>query len=894
MSLDPGFRIGAYEIVSAIGVGGMGEVYRARDTRLQRDVAVKVLTAGATADADRLMRFEQEARATAALNHPNIVVVYDVGSHEGQPFLVSELLEGQTLRAVLAPGPLPIRKALDYTVQIATGLAAAHDKGIVHRDLKPDNVFITADGRAKILDFGIAKLLASPHDIETRATAAAAHTDAGIVLGTQGYMSPEQIRGGAVDHRADIFALGAILFEMLSGTRPFAAATSADAMSAVLSRDPAELVTPDGTTPPALDRLIRRCLEKAPEQRFQSARDLAFALEAITLGTGRATSRRHTDAVPAPTTTAWRERAAWLLLAAGPRRRGCLPRDPARTRRAATADAGALHAGAPFQKRDCRHRRRERLARWDIDCRAGFAWRSGPREHAAQAIGRRRFHRDPGHCRRPIRDLVSRRPIDRVCRRPGIEKNRSRRHGITAPGADARQPDCQLDCDECGRRLCPGLQWRAVAYLPRERKQRRTVAGARLGEWRSRARRRRLSSRRPPLRLPVGAIGTGLAWCHAPAARSIPARFSDLPEFEDRIMWAGDGHVIFRRGASLLAQAITYAPFALHGAPVPLADDATTSAVVRLSVVSASAGTLAFRTDQPMPQQFTWVGRDGRTIAPIGPPGQYPTFDLSDDGSRLVVSQDDAGAQNIWTIDTAKGTMNRVTVGAVRDVDPRLSPDGRTVIFGSFRDPVRSPYKATISGQEPERLFGFKGRMFALDDWSRNGAWLLYHDSSVPAIQAARFDQPAAEPVTVATGLAGIAGSGTDVARRQMDFVSSGRVRPRRGLRRAVSANRRQVAGLCRRRCAAVVAARRPRALLPCPRRHGDGRAHRARSAAFKAGDPIRLFRSSVKTISIDTEQYAVSPDGKRFLFAPFVDNAPTPSVTVLTNWQSLLTQKAQ
>ena len=301
--------------MSALGVGGMGEVYRARDTRLQRDVAVKVLAAGTTADADRLMRFEQEARATAALNHPNIVVVYDVGSHDGQPFLVSELLEGQTLRAVLAPGPLPIRKAIDYTGQIATGLAAAHDKGIVHRDLKPDNVFITSDGRAKILDFGIAKLLHSPTDVETRATAAGAHTDAGIVLGTSGYMSPEQIRGGAVDHRADIFALGAMLFEMLSGTRPFAAATGADAMSAVLSRDPAELVTPDGTTPPALDRLTRRCLEKAPEQRLQSARDLAFALEAITLGTGRAASRRHTDAVAAPAPPAWRERAAWLRAA---------------------------------------------------------------------------------------------------------------------------------------------------------------------------------------------------------------------------------------------------------------------------------------------------------------------------------------------------------------------------------------------------------------------------------------------------------------------------------------------------------------------------------------------------------------------------------------------------
>ena len=369
------------------------------------------------------------------------------------------------------------------------------------------------------------------------------------------------------------------------------------------------------------------------------------------------------------------------------------------------------------------------------------------------------------------------------------------------------------------------------------------------------------------------------------------SQVQDLPEFEDRIMWAGDGHVIFRRGAGLLAQAITYAPFALHGAPVSLAGDATTGAVVRLNVVSASATTVAFRTDQPMLQQFTWVGRDGRTITPIGPPGQYPTFDLSDDGSRLVVALDDAGAQNIWTIDTAKGTMNRVTAGAARDVDPRLSPDGRTVIFGSLRDPVRSPYNATISGQEPERPFAFQARLFALDDWSRNGAWLLYHDASASAIQAARLDQPAAEPVTVATGLAGV----LDQAQMSPDgkwisyhSLESGRGEvyvvpfPPNGDKWQVS-----VGG-----GAAVVAARGRELYLPGL--DGTVMAVTVTSrGSFKTGNPIALFRSSVKTISVETEQYAVSPDGKRFLFAPFVDAAPTPSVTVLTNWQSLLTPKA-
>ncbi len=328
-------------------------------------------------------------------------------------------------------------------------------------------------------------------------------------------MSPEQIRGGAVDHRADIFALGAILFEMLSGTRPFAAATSADAMSAVLSRDPAELVTPDGTTPPALDRLIRRCLEKAPEQRFQSARDLAFALEAITLGTGRAASRRHTDAVPAPATPAWRERAAWLLAAGLAAVAAFLALRPGPE--APPSATPARFTWSSLSRAGRRHRRRERLARRDIDCRAGFAWRSGPREHAAQAIGRCRFHRDPGHCRRPIRDLVSRRPIDRVCRQPGVEKNRSRRHGITAPGADARQPDCQLD----RRRMRQAtLFWASVA--------RRCISSARTEAasnrcWRS-TRRAGEVEHAGAVFLPDGRryvylsvrSEPAIAWCHAP------------------------------------------------------------------------------------------------------------------------------------------------------------------------------------------------------------------------------------------------------------------------------------------------------------------------------------------------------------------------------------------
>src|SRR2546425_2829945 len=283
MSLSAGTKLGPYEILSPLGAGGMGEVYRARDTRLGRDVAVKVLPSFFSADTDRLRRFEQEACAAGALNHPNILVVHDIGMHDGSPYVVSELLEGETLRRRMGGTALPQRKAIDYGLQVAHGLAAAHEKGIVHRDLKPENIFITNDGRVKILDFGLAKLTGagdtdqSQTDIPTRRV----DTDPGIIMGTVGYMSPEQLRGRRADHRSDIFSFGAILYEMLSGRRAFHGESTADTMSAILRQDPPELSGTNQNVNPALERVVQHCLEKNPEERFHSASDLAFAIQAL-------------------------------------------------------------------------------------------------------------------------------------------------------------------------------------------------------------------------------------------------------------------------------------------------------------------------------------------------------------------------------------------------------------------------------------------------------------------------------------------------------------------------------------------------------------------------------------------------------------------------------------
>jgi Tol biopolymer transport system component len=276
----------------------MGEVYRAKDTRLGRDVALKLLPEALAQDSDRLRRFEQEARAVAALNHPNILAIHDIGEQNGSRFLVSELLEGETLRAVLDRGPLLQRKAIEYGVQIAQGLSAAHDRDIIHRDLKPENIFATKDGRVKILDFGLAKLAQKPAQIGEGAMLTSSHTAAGVVMGTASYMAPEQVRGELADPRTDIFAFGAMLYEMLSGRRAFRRDTSAETMTAVLKDDPPDFSNISGTAiSSTCERIVRRCLEKNPEERFQSARDLSFALSALS-GTETSAAARAAAAVP--------------------------------------------------------------------------------------------------------------------------------------------------------------------------------------------------------------------------------------------------------------------------------------------------------------------------------------------------------------------------------------------------------------------------------------------------------------------------------------------------------------------------------------------------------------------------------------------------------------------
>ena len=312
MAIDIGTRLGPYIIEAPLGAGGMGEVYRAKDTKLDRDVAIKVLPSLFASDPDRLARFEREARAVAALSHPNILAIHDFerDPSSGITYAVMELLQGETLRQRLAAGALPLRKAVEYGVQIAQGLAGAHDKAIAHRDLKPENLFITRDDRVKILDFGLAKPLELGGAGATMADTSS--TAAGTIMGTVGYMAPEQVRAQPTDHRSDIFAFGSVLYEMLSGRQAFRGDSPADTISAILNTEPPELESVTGGIPPALDRIVRRCLEKRPELRFQSARDLAFALETLTSRTSGAVAAPHP---PAPASSRLPAALPWTVAA---------------------------------------------------------------------------------------------------------------------------------------------------------------------------------------------------------------------------------------------------------------------------------------------------------------------------------------------------------------------------------------------------------------------------------------------------------------------------------------------------------------------------------------------------------------------------------------------------
>ena len=719
----------------------MGEVYRARDPRLGRDVAIKILPASFSSDPERLRRFEQEARAAAALNHPNILAVYDIGQHDSAPYIVSELLEGETLRGRLTSGPIPVRKAVEFAVQIAHGLAAAHEKGIVHRDLKPENAFVTTDGRVKILDFGLAKLTQG----ELRGPAKAGHyvhggsvrlqadlsalpttppdTLPGVVLGTVGYMAPEQVRGLTADHRSDIFAFGAILYEMLSGQRAFQGATMADTMTAILKEDPPDLPVADRHIPSALGRSVDRCLEKDPNARFQSTRDLAFALEALS---------SHSDAsVASAPVRGLRERRVWRLasvvgliaaLAVGAVSAlgvSYLWRAPAEARAVrffvAAPESAGFHEAPTF------------LTLSPDGTRLVFVTRSGDRRLWVRSL-----------------DSLAAQPL------PGTENGSdpfwswdSRFVAFIANGklkkvAVAGGPPQTLG-DAAALRKGAWSRDEVILFSP-------TAAGplyqvsatggtpvpvTKLDQARQE------NAHLWPYFLPDGK--RFLYFARAATAESSGIYQAELGSSGVRLVvrassnvaYVSPGYLLFDRDGTLMAQRFNVDRAQTVGDAIPIAEnvdyDPSQGAA---SFAVSETGVLAYRTGAGQPtSRLNWFDRSGKQLGTLGQPGMYRNPRLSPDGSRVAVEMVDSSRnRDIWVIDVTRQVSTRFTFDAAIETTPIWSPDGRRI---AWRDAIRAYQKPSSGAGKEEPLPRTDIGNLVLDDWLPDGTGLLVHPGGI-------------------------------------------------------------------------------------------------------------------------------------------------------------------
>jgi Tol biopolymer transport system component len=868
MSLASGTRLGPYEILDALGAGGMGEVYRARDTRLGRDVAVKVLPTELSHDRDRLHRFEQEARLAGSLNHPGVLTVYDVGSHEGAPYLVTELLEGRSLREVLTPGPLPPRKAVEHAQQIAQGLAAAHAREIVHRDLKPDNIFVTKDGRVKILDFGLAKLT-HPLLQDAEGSEVSTKTAEGRIVGTVGYMAPEQVRGKDVDARSDIFALGAVLYEMLTGERAFHGETTADTLTAILTKDPEEMSRPGRAVPASLDRLVRRCLEKDPEERFQSARDVAFALEAES-----GISRPELEAV-----------------ATAPRRRRWLP--------AGLVGLALLGAGVGFGLlvgRGVGEQAPREATFVDIALPPGvqlvepsFARLSeGGRQIVFAGL-------EKGVRRLWVRSLDSpvTRPLpDTEGALPVAWSPDGRRVAFQSPEFVLKEIDVATGTlrtlgelpklpslgDFTGSWNAAGdliLNWGGLLHFP-------ASGGAVLDEARG-------EGGFAPQFLPDGRhYVVGVAAAERSGVYVGTLGTLDRQLVLPTVRWAAfapQGFLLFVRDGTLFAQRFDPERRETLGEPERLVDGVYVS-TWRNTTAWAAGNTLAYVSGALQKHQLTWLDRTGRESGRVGKPVEIVTFDLAPDGTRVVHATAEPGG--LWLIDTAHGTSRQLTQDE-GDADPRFSGDGQAVLFdgssGLFRITLEGGTRVTVLPAPASPAEGGSSARYFLHHWSRDGRVALYSPdpNSLWAVPVSGDGPP--HPVVESAGTVNqgrfspdgrwVAYNGDETGRMEVFVVPF----PPTGERWQVS-----TAGGGQ------------------PLWRGDGRelfyldpygalmsVKVDLSRTFSAGTPRVLFRTGLTNLYFGIEDYGVTADGQRFLFRMPVENYRPPQLKLVLDWTALI-----
>ncbi|HEV8140801.1 MAG TPA: protein kinase [Pyrinomonadaceae bacterium] len=724
MSLQAGTKLGRYEIRAKIGEGGMGEVYRAFDPTIHREVAIKVLPASVADDADRLKRFEQEACAAGSLNHPNILIIHHVDTDEGAPYIVSELLEGQTLRQRLGGTAFAPRRAIDYANQIARGLAAAHEKGIVHRDLKPDNIFITNDGRVKILDFGIAKLTQpDSSQPQTGIPTRRVDTDPGKVLGTVGYMSPEQVKGRAVDHRSDVFSFGAILYEMLSGRRAFHGESAAETMSAILKEDPPDLSETNQRISPALERLVHHCLEKNPEERFHSARDLAFALEALSGTSPTSSQTTAMSALPARRMTR-RELVLASVAAVAILAVVALAAAMAISyfRRSPTEDHSVRFAINPPEKTGF-----SSFAISPDGLRLTFV--------ATEAAGK---------------TLLWVRPLDSTNAQqlPGTEDAAlpfwspdSRFIGFFAAGK-LKKIEVASGVVQTLSKNTPvprGGTWSQNGVIvfvptPNDPLYQVSVAGGEPTQLTRIDTAHQEASHRWPYFLPDG---RHVLYSVQGGPQSQGIYVTSLDGKENRrllnvvnstVAFAAPGFLFFRRESTLMAQAFDADKLQLAGEPFPVAEPVGYEIATFQTFFSVSqTGVLAYSSGSTGGTQLALIDRTGKELGRVGQPGNYLRPTLSPEGKRVAVDGvDSQGNRDIWLVELASGNPTRFTFDPATDIFPVWSPDGSRLVFSSDRQGPRNIYQKSATGAGKEELLYKTDANIFPSDWSADGRFILY------------------------------------------------------------------------------------------------------------------------------------------------------------------------
>ena len=886
-----GQSLGHYQILSLLGRGGMGEVWRALDQRLAREVAVKVLPAKFASDAELLKRFEQEARAAGMLNHPNILTIYDIGTHAGAPYLVSELLEGEELRAELNGGLLPTRKAVDYAIQTARGLAAAHEKGVVHRDLKPENLFITRDGRIKILDFGLAKLKEKNGRIgerkEEQLTLSRSPTppltSPGVVLGTVGYMSPEQARGLEADARADIFALGAILYEMLAGRRAFQGESAVETMNAILREEPPELETASGKIAPQLDLIVRRCLAKQPEQRFQSASDLGFALESLS---STATSPAAVSGEQsAASRRVWRERLIWI---------------------AATAlCALSLIALLPFA-----------IAYFRSAPAASGATRSSILLPEKLVVGSIAASPDGRQLAFTATDadgkrLLWLRPLDSLLAKP-LPGTEDARYPFWSPesnfiGFFAQDKLKKIDlAGSLAEPLCnvsgPGIRggaWNRDGMIiftsgaVSEPLYRVPAAGGEPTQVAALDRTSGQTAYRFPQFLPDGRrflyyVRSSRAESRGVYVSSLdgrpPKRITDS---DSQAVYAPPGWLLFMREGALMAQQFDANTLELAGQVSTVAEQL---AFVRDSVEAyfsvSEGGALIYRSGGASKTRLIWMDRSGRQIGSPTPSGQYDVPRLSPDEKRVATFRFDPHSKNrnVWLFDFASGREQRLTFDPASDLFPVWSPDGSKVVFGSDKGGRRGLYTKQASGVGNEELLWQAERGVVPFDWSGDGRFILFSMSD-PQTKLDLWILPLSErkPFAFLHSPSNERGGAFSPDGRWVAYVSDEtgtdqiyvQSLPPSGGQWQISTSGGAVPRW--RRAGREVFFQSPDNKLMAIE-------VKASAAGFEAGAPKALFEMPPLFVNT-TYRYDVSADGQRFLILTSVEESAQTPLTVVTNW---------